>query len=190
MRKPQLKNLGPLVASCLVLIGIGVVVHEGLREPSHGGRTLSYWFNQLPLTFPSGGSRRESMKLESMDLEGRKYGSQSEKPAAAIEAVRAIGSKALPFLLQKLQRQQRPVTKWIQICASKCGMKRALFPNIEMERAQAVTALVSLSPLPPDTVARLHKLSDGRTNKVAFAAGYILVANTNSNLRRVIVPDQ
>jgi hypothetical protein len=111
---------------------------------------------------------------------GRRYGAQHEKPETSLAAIRGLGTNGLPFIMRKLGRREMPVTKWIQTGASKCGVKRALFPNPEVERAQAVTALAALRPLPSEFIVQLRNLSKQGTNRIALSAAYALRADTSA----------
>ena len=62
-------------------------------------------------------------------------------------------------------------------------MKRSLFPDPEFERMQAVTALLALGSLPPEATRELRSLSSRGTNSMARSAGFVLGANTNTQLR-------
>src|SRR5688500_9973739 len=90
MTKPQKRRL--IIASGLILalFALIVVTNQGPAEPAHGGKKLSAWLDELSaMTFP-----REC--------------DPDTKPA---QAVRAIGTNALPWLLHEL-RAEESTLKW------------------------------------------------------------------------------
>jgi hypothetical protein len=155
-----------------------------LEQPACGNHPISYWFNELPPTSVWAGSVTSAGMVE---VRGRKYGIQRERPKASLAAIRTIGAKGLPFILGKLNRQETPAMRWAEWCAAKCGIKRSIFPNPEYERMQAVTALLALGSLPPEATRELRSLSSRGTNSIAQAAGFVLGANTNAQFKVISV---
>ena len=126
------------------------------------------------------------MTAERMDEGDRHYGSQHGKPGEAVAAIKEIGADGLPLILHKLGRKNQPVVRWIQSCAFKCGVKYPFFANPDMQRAQAVTALLALPSLPDGALDQLQKLSSNPTNSIGVSARFGLMANTNSDLKEPI----
>ena len=177
------KHVGLLAGLCLgAAVVISLFIH--LEQPGCGNHPISYWFNELPPTSVSAGS---VTSVGTVEVRGRKYGIQRERPKATLAAIRTIGAKGLPFILRKLNRQQTPVMSWAEWCAAKCGMKRSIFPDPDYERMQAVTALLALGPLPPEATRQLRSLSSSGTNSIAQAAGFVLGANTNAEIKMISV---
>lgn len=168
------------MAAILMFVALVVGFWLGSNEPTYGGRPLSYWFNELPPTLVRGSSAGVAQQVS---MGGRKYGAQHEKPQTSLAAITGIGMKGLPFLLRKLGRREAPVTRWIEGWAVRFGVKRTLFPNPELQRAQAVTAVLALSPLPPSAVEQIRRLDTQGTNS---SVNYILAAGTNEDFRRVL----
>jgi hypothetical protein len=184
MRMTCRKRLGLLAGLCLGAVALVVSLFIHFEQPACGNHPISYWFKELPPTSVWAGSVTCAGMVEAR---GRKYGIQSERPDASLAAIRAIGAKGLPFLLRKLNQQQTPVMRWTEWCASKCGIKRSIFPDPEFERMQAVTALLALGSLPPEATRELRSLSSRGTNSIARSAGFVLGANTNAQLKVISV---
>jgi hypothetical protein len=182
MPTKHIKRVGLLTGACLAIAVLVSVLCFGSKPPLYSGHPLGYWFNELPMTFVSAGTVGSA---EQMDEGGRKYGSQREKHGVSLAAIRNIGTQGLPYLIRKLERRETPIEHWAQTCAFKCGAKRLLFPNREVQRAQAVTALLALSPLPPDAISKLRFLSKNSTNSVGLSAAYLLRASTNTSFNIV-----
>lgn len=177
------KHVGWLAGLLLgAAIVISLFIH--LEQPGCGNHPISYWFNELPPTSVWAGS---VTSVGMVEVRGRKYGIQREKPKATLAAIQTIGAKGLPFILRKLNRQQTPVMRWAEWCAARCGIKRSIFPDPEYERMQAVTALLALGSLPPEATRQLRSLSSNGTNSIARAADFVLGANTNSQLKVISV---
>ena len=157
-------------------------------EPLYDGRPLSYWFHELPITMvrvPPGGVRG-TISAESVVIRGRRYGALKEKSHLTITAIQKMGTNAIPFLFGKLEHRQSPMTKPIEWCASKCRIKKSVFANVEIERAQSITALLALEPLPGNVIDRLQELRIG-TNTISYSAAYIFDAATNETMRATTV---
>jgi hypothetical protein len=182
MPMKHIKRVGLLTGACLAIAVLAAVLCFGSKQPMYSGHPLGYWFNELPMTFVGAGTVGSA---EQMDEGGRKYGSQRERPGVSVTAIRDIGTRGLPYFIRKLERLETPIEHWAQTCASKCGVKRLLFPNREVQRAQAVTALLALGPLPPDAISKLHVLSKNNTNRVGLSAAYLLRASTNTSFKIV-----
>jgi hypothetical protein len=182
MLRKHIKRVGLLTGACLAIAVLASALCSDSKPLLYSGHPLGYWFNELPMTFVSAGTVNS---VEQMDAFGSKYGSQRERPGVSVAAIRNIGTQGLPFLIRKLERRETPIERWAQTCAFKCGVKRLLFPNREVQRAQAVTALLALSPLPPDAISKLRVLSKNNTNSVGLSAAYLLRASTNTSFNIV-----
>ena len=167
------KRFGIGIGFCLLVTGLAAGLYLPSKQPTYRGQPISYWFSELPLTLVRG---QVVMSAERIETGDRKYGAQREKPEIAVAAIQEIGVKGLPFIMRKFSRRQTPIREWLQARASWCGVKRSLFPNPELERAQAVTALVALKSLPPQVMSQLHDLSGNGTNSIALSAAHVLTA--------------
>ena len=177
------KHVGLLTGLCFgAAVVISLFMHS--EQPGCANHPISYWFNELPPTSILAGS---VTSVGTVEVRGRKYGIQRERPKATLAAIRTIGAKGLPFILRKLNQQQTPVIRWAEWCAARCGIKRSIFPDPEYERMQAVTALLALGPLPPEAARELRSLSSRGTNSIARAAGFVLGANTNAQFKVISV---
>ena len=180
MRFKSPKSLLLLLSTCAVLI----IAFLPAREPTAKGRAISFWFEQLPLIFvPTPG---RVIMASGMDSNGRKYGSASESSEnirESLMAIRSMGLQGLPFLFEKLEGRESVIGTWIRKAGVRCGVGRFVpVPSREIERAQAVTALVSFDVLPLDWTERLQKLSTNMNRGIAISAGYVL-QHTNRSLQ-------
>ena len=183
MLPKHLRRVG-LIAGCCLPIALAVIgLCTSPRLPAYNGHAISYWFRKLPITVVSA---RTVATAEAIEAGGRKYGYQHEKPEATLAAIQGIGTNGLPFIIRKLGRRETALAKQIEAWLFKCGVKRSLFPNAEVERCQAVTALLALGSLPPEATVQLRKLSGSGTNSISLAATYVLAAQTNEVLRSVL----
>lgn len=172
------KPIQLLIVVCIMVGILTLTLWVSHEQPAYRGQPLAYWFNELPLTIVRANSIESA---EQLDDGGRKYGSQRERPAVSLAAIQMMGADGLPFIMHKLARPEPTFTKWAQWLAYRCGIRHPLFANREAERAQAVTALLALSPLPPDAASQLQRLSRNNTNSVGLLATYLLTASTNPN---------
>jgi hypothetical protein len=179
MQKKQVKLRWLMGGVCVTALCLVIILSFSSSEPRYNGHRLYYWFNELPLTIVAGGG---CFACQQLTVNGRTYGSQKESPSITLRAIQQIGTNGLPFIFSKLQRRDNAVTVWFQNCLRRCGFKRSLFPNPQLERGQAVTALLVLLPLPPSAFSQLSTLSKNNTNAVGLSAGYVLNATTDSNL--------
>jgi hypothetical protein len=130
---------------------------------SYKGMRLTEWFARLP--------------ERNADIDRMPVCVVSEQ---AEEALRAIGTNAIPFLFEKFTQGTGPwhwlmgwtdrwrIVPWIQW---KTGRRIDPARN---ERGQAAYGLLYLVPLPVDAVARLQTLAKSRNPEIAEHAGYIL----------------
>jgi hypothetical protein len=176
MRLNLVKRVALLAGLCLVVCALAMIFifRSVPKEPVYDGHPISFWFNKLPLTMVRSGGFVMSVDTL-VDGGGRLYGVKSGLPNAAFKAIQEIGTNGLPFLIGKLSRRETPkFAQSIQLWAFQHGLKHSVLPNPEIERAQAVTALLALKPLPPEAVAQIHQLSNNRTNPAALSAAYVL----------------
>jgi hypothetical protein len=184
MRKRWIK---PVVFGLVGLVAAIVIVSLCLkaREPSYGGHRLSYWFHELPITEELLGEM-PGVAYYRIDQLGSRFRVQREEAMVSIAAIQAIGTNGLPFLLRKLVNCPSPLLGYLRNCALKYGIKLP-FPSDPplLERKQAATALLALSPLPSRTVDQLQKVRRASSSEMLFWIGRVLVAQTNNPLRPV-----
>jgi hypothetical protein len=170
--------------------------------PKYQGKSLAYWVNELPLTGPMFPANRPTfpakpfrqveshfvaalmMNDRGTNFDGTTYGSIAETPNASLKAVLALGTNAIPFLLRRLEQPNRRswiFQRWIQIVASRIGIKRRLFHVDGFEKEQAITGLLALSPLSADAVRQIEYLStNGSDSGVRTSAlGILWATDTN-----------
>ena len=185
MRRGTLTRLGVLVAVSL-LIGVVAALLLRPRLPRYNGQSLAFWFKNLPdATVPAPGGPTYRGNLFGGPLGPPDPGEKNAREA--LTAIRAIGTNALTFLMYKLKR---PVPRWgfdklVRTYSGKLPMLQRLLPThyrVFVERQQAVTGLLALCPLPPDTVLELRKLSLDFQGPWTLA-GDILRANDDPKLR-------
>jgi hypothetical protein len=185
MRAKPIKRIGLSAGIFLAALVFYLCIH--LKQPAYGGYPLEYWFNKLSPTIVSAGS---IMTADQMSMGGRTYGSQRESQNTSRSAIQNISTNGLPFLMQKLAKHEAPLANLVQLWLSKCGVRRSLFPSAEIERGQAVTALLALSPLSPETISKLRILSKESGTSVGQSAAYLLRASTNTSFKPATAPNQ
>lgn len=174
------KSLTVFVALGVLTVVLAVWLRASTHQPTHKGHSLGYWFHRLPLVFAyplpgnPGPNYAMAHREQAADRLGRTYGASKPTAAQALRAVQAIGTNALPFLIQKLGRRESKSQEWIQASAFKCGIKARLFDNVSLQREQAVTALIVLMPLPSHSVRQLETLSTNADNNIKSAAQCVL----------------
>lgn len=106
---------------------------------------------------------------------GQNYGSANPNEVDGIKAFNAMGTDALPYLLDKLQGTDNVLEKALTKAATKTSVPTIPFRNAELERLQAVTALIALENVTPEAHRTLVEMSNGdQTNEIARAASFIL----------------
>ena len=91
-----------------------------------------------------------------------------------------MGTNALPLLLGKLAGgTESPLKRRVRFYASKWRGTRWLFPDPVLEKAQAVTGLLALCPLPPDAVLQLSELTADVRNPLWSKADFVLRGNVD-----------
>ncbi len=91
-----------------------------------------------------------------------------------------MGTNALPFLLHKLSRSDTRLHKPIQILGYKLT-GRVPLESLDAERQQATTALLVLSPLPPESLRQLAVMTNSANPKIAVQALGVLARNKFAN---------
>jgi hypothetical protein len=153
-----------------------------VQEPVSKGKPLTYWVNRLP-GLPSGPLPNGVVTII---VPAPKSG--AENP---YEAIRQIGTNALPYLFATLQRQDSKRTLRIQSLASKLHLNRFWFRSEAESRWQAEIALLILKPLPREWETRLRSVEASTNKTAALAASLVrygeLHFSTNSSAVGYIV---
>jgi hypothetical protein len=170
-----------MVGSCLALSVIPVALWQ-LRVPAYGGHTVNFWIKHLPQVRIKDPRARVSYSFESIPVGSAKPNPEDIRRALA--AIRAIGTNGLPFLMSKFRREppHSRLSKLAQRYAVRIPLAQELFPSagqIEDQRAQAVTGLLAVCPLPPSVLEELRTLSLEFKGSTWSIAGDILRANDN-----------
>lgn len=152
MTKPRKGRL--LIASGLILALLAaiIVTSQGPTEPAHGGKKLSAWLDELSaMTFP-----REC------DPETR--------PA---QAVRAIGTNAIPWLLHEL-RTESGTLKWRlnQLLARQTFIKFR-FEDTHIRLRRACMGFAALGPVAEPAIPALLDLVEETPGYVPTALAYV-----------------
>lgn len=148
------------------------------KEPTYGGRPLSYWFRRLPV--------HPGME----DVVG--FVPPVSRPSVAenragLAAIRAIGTNGLPFLISKLQGRPPPrLITLIQRYAGDWPVISTFLPvrDVRREQGQALAGLLTLCPLPPDAEKRVRLMALNFNGLSWFQAGYLLKANKDPQFAR------
>ena len=169
----------------LIVASIGVALlhfrYIDNQELRYEGRSIDYWFSQLPVTMVSS---QRIIKVESMTVNGKQYGSKggASKPFAAFNH---FGTNAINYLMGKLVEKDSPIERKATKVALKLGVRSLPFRHSRMERGQALTGLLYLKELPPETKQTLTNLSGSSRPEVAEAAKYILRRGQKNLAREV-----
>ena len=145
-----------------------------LREPAYRHKPRTYWFHQLQLTMVSPGG--DAGVADRLQLPGHRYGSFLEKPETVAEAFRVMGTNAIPLLVCKLSQSDSSLHRRIQVWGHRLTHRLPL-ESLDAERGQATTALLILSPLPPESLRQVVALTTNADSRVAVQARYILRRN-------------
>jgi len=89
------------------------------RNVAYQGKSLGYWFNQLPMTsleviqghekvVQCAGKRARHMKSAAV----QEYGSWVEQPETSKKAIQAIGNDGLDFYLSEVRQQPAGALQW------------------------------------------------------------------------------
>jgi hypothetical protein len=184
MTAKSAKHLGilvaPWVADCLV-VSITASALWMSSEPGYNGRSLSYWFQRLPVL--SGSDINAGYVTTYSPVSSAGLGDCR----AALAAIRAIGTNSLPFLIRKLRGRPPPrLTKLIQRHAGNWPVIRTVFParDLAKEQGQAVAGLLVLCPLPAQAEERGRVLALDFYGPAWYRAGYVLKANKDPAIAR------
>jgi len=195
------KRLGLIAVACLV-VGALISALRPAKQPSYDGEPLAFWFKRLPQvhyirTFAADPNAPLSGKVSyaqpssaamisyGVMLSATTTASSTQDYPTALKAIRVMGTNALPFLLRKLE--QRPPSSrlaWLRRSAAKWSVTAGLFPDVGAERAQAVTGLLVLCPLPPEVLQKLRTLSLDFDGPAWSQAGDVLKASEDPGLVR------
>lgn len=150
MGKPVQLALALFALSCLGLVAWEQLYHAG---PSYRGRRLSRW-------------------LADLDLES------SNSPVAATQAVRAIGTKALPVLFEMVQASDPFWKRSLLWLDARQSFLRLRISTALLTRSRAVQGYTALGPAAKDAVSPLIHLLETEPNieiraDVAAALGAI-----------------
>jgi len=147
---------------------------------TYRGRSIQYWFAQLPVTPipPPGvdlGNVRGFMNVRGfIKSTGQQYGSTNLFDDAAIDAIAAFGTNAVPFLMARLQGLDSAAEKEITKAATNTGVGYLPFRNADFERLQAVTGLIHVKMMTPEASQLIMSLRTNSNPGIASAAAYIL----------------
>jgi len=174
------KRLVTIVIAVLLLVGAALYLFPpSTPEPVYGGRKLSEW------------------------LPDYNYATTSERHLRAEDAVRHIGTNALPFLLNWIDYQDTTAMTQARRAYNEVQhtTRRGRFwYNNRKERAyQAAHAIVTLGPEANATVPLLSRMltadGDDRSRNAAYTLAHLgtngvpplqaALTNTNSNVRKV-----
>lgn len=165
-----------------MILGLGALLFylSTPPTPTYNGQSLEVWFRRLPLAQnnPAGAN---FIAVLQMEWNGNIYGTtNAADQGLSVKAIQALGTNALPYVMAKLSRPQPAFMHLLERWANKIGFHPAFLRDPRCERYQAVTALVMLSPLPPDAIEEVKKLSTDKDRDLSAQATFILSLSTNS----------
>jgi hypothetical protein len=148
---------------------------------TYRGRSIEYWFAQLPVTpIPPPGVDLGNVRVHQMNVRGfikstgQQYGSTNLLDDAAIDAIAAFGTNAVPFLMARLQGLDSAAEKEITKAATNTGVGYLPFRNADLERLQAVTGLIHVKMMTPEASQSIMSLRTNSNPGIASAAAYVL----------------
>ena len=131
------RKLALVIGSVLVVLGL--LFWMLIREPHHNGKPLSYWLEQ--------GTIRRGAPL-SIPM------SPAEYPDEAIEAIQAIGTEAIPMLVDLLDTRESSLFRRLRLFLFR---HRIRTDTPQLKEARAIGALVALGK---DSIPALLELWD------------------------------
>jgi len=133
------------------VVGLSVWQAVRLREPVYQGRGLSYWLD---------GPHRE--KRGYLDDRAR-------------QAIRHMGTNALPVLYKRLRAQDSPLKQRVMQWAQKQAVIPFRFRSVEQRRSEAIWGYEALGPLASAQVPSLSAtLTNDPSPRVRMAAAWAL----------------
>jgi len=162
------------VAAAAFLIALVLILSRD-RGPYYHGKPLdTYWFHELSISSIETNSSR---RISAHALHGHLYGQAREDRATVDEAILAMGTNCLPFLLRKLDKHDSAFRKHVEKWMDKVGIHSTPWRDADWERAQAVTALFLLGRnrlVTPEALKRIQELSKSSDTNVAASAKFLL----------------
>lgn len=148
---------------------VGLMVHRA-RVPRYEGRAIDYWFAGLPVTLVL--SNGSVMRATNITVNGQAYVGDASRSLAAFDY---FGADGVLYLMRMLEGRDSAVETKAREIVWKLGGGRYFPARIaDVQRGQAVTALISLQELPQDTLRRLNALSNDVRPEVARAARHVV----------------
>jgi hypothetical protein len=152
MTKPRQRWLiigGGLV---LVVIVVTLVASRGPAEPTHDGKKLSTWLDEISaMTFPH----------------------QCDPDTKPAQAVRAIGTNAIPWLIDEMGTQGSTVRWRLNKLLARQNIIRFRFLEHHTQVRRACMGFAALGPMAEPAIPDLLKLADVNPGYVPSALAYI-----------------
>ena len=160
--------------------GIIVLALGGKRNEAHyNGKSLSYWFRGLPMTkiqLRAGGLHRV-IQVQSAKSNGHDFGSTNRgETHASLQAIEAIGTNSIPFLLKKLAATDSRVQVWSDSVWSEFKLTWRPWRSSSMERGQAIVGLLRRDFWPFWALEELSKMTNANNAEVAMASKFVLTS--------------
>jgi hypothetical protein len=165
---------GTIALTAILALLLLVLSSRTSKPLTYQGKPIEYWFVRLPVTpVPPPGVDLGNMQGFVKSF-GQKYGGEGVSDTSGIDAIAALGTNALPFLLAKLQGVDSTIERTVTRAATNSGVGYLPFRAAELERSQAVTGLIHLKTLTPEATQLLGSLRTNTNRDVASAAAYVL----------------
>jgi hypothetical protein len=179
------------VAAILTAIVTGLLMtREQARNPIWNGHRLNHYVDLLPATYRTGDDgytiypiHTHKWQKLSQPQRAAKWNEHEQRASIAREAIVQIGTEGLPWLIQKLGREDSAVERalskspqWIQNLLLKAGYRATPTPTYH-QRWQVVTAMRELNEVRIDmhpVMTDLLTLATNQNPGIRLAATFLI----------------
>lgn len=180
----------PAAAILTAIVAGLIVTREHARNPIWNGHRLSHYVDMLPATYTTGDDgytiypiHTHKWRTLSQPQQAAKWGEHMDRAKAAREAIVQIGTEGLPWLMQKLGREdsaaEQALSKapqWMRNLLLKTGYRVTPTPTYH-QRWQVVTALRELNEVRIDmhpVMTDLLTLATNQNPDIRLAATFLI----------------
>ena len=152
MTKPRPRRL--IIAGGVLLAAVAVILITtgGPTEPAHGGKELSAWLDELSaMTFPG----------------------ECDPNTRPAQAVRAIGTDAIPWLLDELGTEGSALKVRLNQLLGRQSIIKFRFEDSHIRLRRAVMGFAALGPIAEPAIPALLKLVESNPGYAPTALAYV-----------------